>query len=108
MKELKQKRELLIENKIFSKSDLKSLIKIFINQSIEILEKSKQIKRQNLIQEGWQEKNSTDQHSDTSHSGIEFNSSENTPSLLRKFPKQIKLLIQNKLLKLNCISLKMC
>jgi len=76
MKELKVKRELLIENKIFSKSDLKSLIEIFINQSIEILEKSKKIKRQNLIQEGWQDKNSSDQHSDTSHSGIEFTSSD--------------------------------
>jgi len=76
MKELKDKRELLIDNKIFSKSDLLSMIKIFINQSNDILDKSKKIKRQNLIQEGWQEKNNTDQHSDTSHSGIEFTTAD--------------------------------
>ena len=76
MKELKVKRELLIDNKIFSKNDLISLINIFINQSIEILDKSKKIKLQNLIREGWQETNNTDQHSDTSHSGIEFTSSD--------------------------------
>jgi hypothetical protein len=76
MKEIKEKRELQIENKIFTKNDLISLIRLFIAQSIVILDKSKGIKRQNLIRDGWQEKNGTEQHLDTSHSGIEFTSAD--------------------------------
>jgi hypothetical protein len=77
MKKEKKKRELLIENKIFTKDDLIALIKLFISLSNVILEKSKGIKKKELISGGWHEANLTDQDTNTSHSGIELSSSDN-------------------------------
>jgi hypothetical protein len=76
MKELKEKRELLIENKIFTENDLISLIKLVIKLSDEILDKSKEIKNKELIHEGWTETNISEKYINTSHSGIEFTSSD--------------------------------
>lgn len=70
----KDKRELLIDNKIFTKNDLISLIELFIRQSNAILDKSKEIKRQDLIQEGWKEPNIREGYINTSHSDLEFTS----------------------------------
>jgi hypothetical protein len=76
MKELKEKRELLIENKIFTGNDLISFIKLVIKLSDEILYKSKEIKHKELIHEGWTETNISEKYINTSHSGIEFTSSD--------------------------------
>lgn len=74
---LEEKRELLIDNKIFTKNDITSLIKLFTKLSNEILDKSKEIKRKDLIREGWQEQNIKEQYIDTSQSSLEFTYSDN-------------------------------
>jgi len=75
---LEEKRELLIDNKIFTKNDITSLIKLFTKLSNEILDKSKEIKRKDLIREGWQEQNIKEQYIDTSQSSLEFTYSDNS------------------------------
>ena len=70
------KREVSIENKIFTKNDIISLVQLFVNLSNEILDKSKEIKHKELIQEGWPETNISEKYINTSHSGIEFTSSD--------------------------------
>jgi hypothetical protein len=64
MKEIIEKREISIDNKIFTKDDVMSLIKLFNKLSNEILDKSKEIKRKELIQEGWKESNITERYID--------------------------------------------
>lgn len=78
MKEAKEKREIQIDNKIFSRSDLAGLLGMFIAQSNEILEKSKELRRQDLIREGWSETNIRDGYINTSYSGITLTSSDNS------------------------------
>ena len=78
MNKSQEKTELLIDNKIFTKDDLLSLIQVFINSSNEILGKSKEIKRKELIQDGWKEQDITDKYIDTSHSRLELISSDNS------------------------------
>ncbi len=78
MKKTKEKREISIDNKIFTKDDVMSLIKLFNKLSNEILDKSKEIKREELIQEGWKESNITERYIDTSHSNLEFRASDNS------------------------------
>lgn len=56
MEIIKEIRELLIDNKIFTKNDILALINLFIKLSNDILEKSKEIKRNDLIHEGCNEK----------------------------------------------------
>ena len=55
MEHTKAKKEFLIDYKIFTKDNTISLIKIFINTSIEILEKSKDNYRKELIEKGYEE-----------------------------------------------------
>jgi hypothetical protein len=55
MENIKGKRELLIDNKIITKDDAISLIKIFIKCSDEILGKSKDNYRKELIEKGYEE-----------------------------------------------------
>jgi hypothetical protein len=78
MKEIIEKREISIDNKIFTKDDVMSLIKLFNKLSNEILDKSKEIKRKELIQEGWKESNITERYIDTSHSSLELSASDNS------------------------------
>jgi hypothetical protein len=78
MKEYIEKQELQIDNKIFTKSDLAKLFRLFIRQSNEILDKSKEIKRQMLIRDGWSEKNITEGYINTSHSAITLTTSVNS------------------------------
>jgi hypothetical protein len=78
MKEIIEKREISIDNKIFTKEDVISLIKLFNKLSNEILDKSKEIKRKELIQEGWKELNITGKYIDTSHSSLELSASDNS------------------------------
>ena len=76
MKNPVEKREVSIDNKIFTKKDIISLVQLFIKLSNDILDKSKEIKHKELIQEGWPETNISEKYINTSHSGIEFTSSD--------------------------------
>jgi hypothetical protein len=76
MQLLTENRELLINNKIFAKNDIISLIKLLIKHSSEILHKSKEAKRQDLIQKTWKKSTIMDGDIDTSHSRTEFTSSD--------------------------------
>jgi hypothetical protein len=78
MKEVIEKREISIDNKIFTKDDVMSLIRLFNKLSNEILDKSKEIKGKELIQEGWKESNITERYIDTSHSSLELSASDNS------------------------------
>jgi hypothetical protein len=76
MKDINEKKELQIDNKIFTTSDIANLIMLFIGQSDKILEKSKEVRRKDLIREGWSEKNISEGYINTSHSGITLTSSD--------------------------------
>jgi len=78
MNELEEKREISIDNKIFYKDDIISLFKLFNKLSNEILDKSKKIKREELIQKEWKESNIEERDIDQSHSRLEFTSSDNS------------------------------
>jgi hypothetical protein len=78
MKDIIEKREISIDNKIFTKDDVMSLIRLFNKLSNDILNKSKEIKRKELIQEGWKESNITERYIDTSHSSLELSASDNS------------------------------
>jgi hypothetical protein len=77
MKKPWEKKEIIIENKIFTKNDIVSLIGLFSKLCSEILYKSKEMKHRDLIREGWTDLNIAEKHTDTSHSNIEFTSSDN-------------------------------
>jgi hypothetical protein len=76
MKNPVEKREVSIDNKIFTKNDIISLVQLFVKLSNEILDMSKEIKHKELIQEGWLETNISEKYINTSHSGIDFTSSD--------------------------------
>lgn len=73
-----EKRDLLIDNKIFNKDDIISLIKLLISNSGEIIDKSKELRRKDLIQKEWKETNIKESDLDTSHSRIEFTYTDHT------------------------------
>lgn len=75
---LKEKKELIIRNKIFTKNDLLSLIRLFIKLSNDILDKSKEIKRNNLIHAGCTEQNIRERYIDASQSSLEIAYSDNS------------------------------
>lgn len=75
---LKEKREFIIKNKIFTKNDITSLINLFIKLSNDTLDKSKEITRNDLIHEGCNEQNIKEQYIDTSQSSLEFTYSDNS------------------------------
>ena len=74
----KEKKELIIKDKIFTKNDLLSLITLFIKLSNDILDRSKEIKRNDLIHEGFNEQNISDRHIDASQSSLEIAYSDNS------------------------------
>jgi hypothetical protein len=76
MKTETEKKELLIDNKIISKDDIAALIKLLIIHSGVILEKSKDVRRKDLIQKEWKEAIINEGDVDTSHSRLEFTSSD--------------------------------
>jgi hypothetical protein len=78
MEKAKEKSKFSIDNKIFTKADILLLIKLFGKLSNEILNKSKEIKYRELIQEGWRESNIKDKDIDTSYSNLVFTSSDNS------------------------------
>ena len=67
MKNPIEKKEFSIDNKIFTKNDIISLVQLFVKLSNEILDKSKKIKHKELIQEGWLETNISEKYINTSH-----------------------------------------
>lgn len=76
MKIKTEKKELLIDNKVFTKDDLISLINLLIKNSEVILDKSKEVRRQDFIQKEWKEAYIKEDDIDTSHSRLEFTSSD--------------------------------
>jgi hypothetical protein len=76
MKTKSDKNELLIDNKIFAKDDILSLIKLLIKHSGEILNKSKEVRRREFIQKEWKEASIKEGDVDTSQSRLEFTSSD--------------------------------
>jgi hypothetical protein len=78
MEKVKEKREFSIDNKIFTKGDIILLIKLFGKLSNEILDKSKEIRHKDLIQEGWNESNIKEREINTSYSKLVFTSYDNS------------------------------
>jgi hypothetical protein len=78
MEKAEEKREFSIDNKIFTKDDILLLIKLFGKLSNEILDKSKEIRHKDLIQEGWKESNIKERDIDTSYSNLVFISYDNS------------------------------
>jgi hypothetical protein len=77
MSDIIERKELSVDNKIFTKDELLVLIKLFIKQANEIHDVSKETKRRELIGEGWPESNITEKHLNSCHAGIELTSLEN-------------------------------
>jgi hypothetical protein len=75
---VREKKELIIKNKIFTKNEVLSLIRLFIKTSNDILDKSKEIKRNDLIHKGCNEQNIKEQYIDASQSSLEFTLSDNS------------------------------
>jgi hypothetical protein len=78
MKELKEKRELRIENKIFTIANLTDLIRLFSKQSNELENKSAEMKRQELIGKGLPESVISEGYLNSGHSYIELVSYDNS------------------------------
>jgi hypothetical protein len=76
MKIKTEKKELLIDNKIFTKDDIITLIKLLIRCSMDILNKSKAARRKDFIEKEWKEAFIKDGDVDTSHSRLEFTTSD--------------------------------
>jgi hypothetical protein len=77
MEMVKDKREILIDNKVFTKDDIISLAKLFIKCSDEILARSKAITRVELIQERGDESRIKESDLNKGYSKLEFTSSDN-------------------------------
>jgi hypothetical protein len=78
MGNIKDKNEIRIDNKIFTKDNILNIIKLLVNQSKAILDKSKEIRRKKLIQEGWEESSIKEKDIDLSYSKLVFISSDNS------------------------------
>ena len=78
MDTIKEKSEFSIDNKIFTRKDILNLIKLFMKQSIAILDKSKAIRQKNYIQEGWKESSVNQRDTNLSYSRLIFTSSDNS------------------------------
>ncbi len=78
MKEIKERRELQIENKIFTIANLSDLIRLFINQANEIEDVSREIKRQELVRKGLPESIISEGYLNSGHYGIALISSDNS------------------------------
>jgi hypothetical protein len=78
MEHTKEKREFLIDYKIFTKDNAISLIKIFIDSSIEILEKSKDNYRKELIEKGYEVSVIGKSDIDRGYSKLEFTDSDHS------------------------------
>ena len=77
MDKIKEKREILIDNKVFTKDDIISLTKLFIKRSDEILVASREIARKELISDGWDESRIKESDTDKGYSKLELSSDDN-------------------------------
>jgi hypothetical protein len=77
METIKEIKEISIDNKIFTKDDILDLIMLFVKQSNAILDKSKEIRSKELIQEGLKESTVKEREKDLSNSKLVFISSDN-------------------------------
>lgn len=78
MKQLKERRELQIENKIFTIANLTDLIRLFIRQSDELENKSAELKRQELVRKGLPETVISEGYLNSGHSDIALVSDDNS------------------------------
>jgi hypothetical protein len=78
MENIKEIKEISIDNKIFTKDDILDLILLFVKQSTAILEKSKEIRSKELIQEGRKESTVKERETDLSNSKLVFTASDNS------------------------------
>ncbi len=78
MNNLVETKEVWIDNKILTKDDVISLIKLFVNLSNEFLEKVKEIKRKELIQKELSAVTIEEIINGLGNSGIEFTASDNS------------------------------
>jgi len=78
MNSLVEKREVRIDNKILTKDDVISLVRLFGKLSNEILDKAKEIKRKQLIQKEFSADTVEEIVNNLGHSDIEFTASDNS------------------------------
>lgn len=78
MKEIKERKELHIENKIFTIANLTDLIRIFIKQTNELENKSTELKRQELVRKGLPESVISEGYLNSGHSDIALVSDDNS------------------------------
>ena len=78
MNSLVEKREVRIDNKILTKDDVISLVRLFGKLSNEILDKAKEIKRKQLIQKEFSSDTVEEIVNNLGHSDIEFTASDNS------------------------------
>ena len=99
----KAKKELLIDNKIFTKDDTISLIKLFIKSSDEILEKSKDNYRKELIEKGYVESGIRKSDIDRGHSKLEFTDSDHSKytSSFEEISETINILSNMRIIEIN-------
>jgi hypothetical protein len=77
MNHIIEKKEVSIDNKIFTKDEVLSLLTLFVKQAAAAHDESKEVKRQELIGDGWPESNITEKHLSTCHAGFDLTSSDN-------------------------------
>lgn len=78
MENIIEKNVISIDNKIFTKDNILNLIKLFVKQSNAILDRSKEIRHNNLIGEGWKESSIKARDTDLSYSKLVFTTSDNS------------------------------
>jgi hypothetical protein len=103
MEIIKGKRELLIDNKIITKDDAISLIKIFINCSEVILDKSKDNYRKELIEKGYEESGIRKRDIDRGYSKLEFTDSDHSKYTTRfeEITETTDILSNKKIIEIN-------
>ena len=78
MNNLVEKREVWIDNKIFTKNDVLSLVRLFVKISNEIIDRAKEIKRNELIQKKLPANTIEEIIDDIGTISIEFTTSDNS------------------------------
>ena len=103
MERTKAKKEFLIDYKIFTRDNSISLIKIFINTSMVILEKSKDNYRKELIEKGYEESVIRKSDVDRGYSKLEFTDSHHSKYTTRfeEITETIDILSNRKIIEIT-------
>jgi hypothetical protein len=103
MERTKAKKEFLIDYKIFTRDNSISLIKIFINTSMVILEKSKDNYRKELIEKGYEESVIRKSDVDRGYSKLEFTDSDHSKYTTRfeEISETIDILSNRKIIEIT-------